>query len=120
MKRLLTVVAAFALSGCVAHMSPYGISIEPMLDFVLVGPPIVVAPPPQVAVQPLPPVVVVPDRSVYSYNNLFYYFWADSWYWGRERGGPWHPLDRQYWPPRTELREPGRGNPPPGGGPGHR
>ena len=70
----------------------------------------VVAPPVEVEVQPLPPVILVPDRSVYYYNNLYYYFWGDAWYYGRERRGPWHPLRREYWPPRVERRGDDRGD----------
>ncbi len=117
MKRLLAVAAALALSGCIAHMTPYGVSIEPLADVYLLGPPVVVAPPSPAVVQPLPPVVIVPDRSVYYYGSLYYYFWGDSWYWGRERRGPWHPLQREYWPARMERRDYDRG---PGGGPERR
>lgn len=112
MKRLLVVVIAVALVGCMAHMTPQGLVIEPVPDIVVVGPPVVVPAPPAVAVPPLPPVVVVPDRRVYHYNNLYYYFWGDAWYWGRDRQGPWHSLPRDRWPPRVDRR--------PGGGPGPR
>lgn len=112
MKRLLVVVIAVVLGGCMAHMTPHGLVIEPVPDIVVVGPPVVVPPPPAVVVPALPPVVVVPDRRVYRYNNLYYYFWGDAWYWGRERVGPWHPLPRDRWPRRMDRR--------PGGGPGPR
>jgi hypothetical protein len=120
MKRLLVLVIAAALGGCVAHMTPYGVSIEPLPDLFLIGPPVVVAPPAGYAVQPLPPVVVVPDRSVYFYGDLFYYFWGDAWYWGSERRGPWHALPRDRWPSRMERRGGGPGGGGPGGGPGPR
>ena len=102
MKRWLVAVIAFALPGCVAHMTPYGVSLEPLADVVLVGPPVVAPPPSQVVVRPLPPVVVVPDRRVYYYDSLYYYNWGDSWYYGRAKHGPWHPLRREYWPSRVE------------------
>jgi hypothetical protein len=102
MQRWFLVALVFALSGCVAQMTPYGVSIQPLLDVVLVGPPVVVPPPSQIVVQPLPPVVVVPDRRVYYYNNLYYYYWGESWYYGRAQRGPWHPLRRDYWPSRVE------------------
>lgn len=109
MKRSCVVALALALCGCLARMTPYGFSIEPLADILLIGPPVVVEPPSQVVVQPLPPVVVVPDRSVYYYNNLYYYYWGDSWYYGREHRGPWYPLQRQYWPSRLERRDYERG-----------
>ena len=116
MKRLLAAAIVVALAGCVAHVGPYGTYIEPLADIFLVGPPVIVAPPPQVVVQPLPPVVVVPDRRIYHYNNSYYYYWGDSWYWGRDRRGPWHPLERKYWPPQVERRDKGHDNRGRGGG----
>jgi hypothetical protein len=107
MKRLLVVAFAVVLGGCVAHMTPYGLSIEPVPDVYVVGPPVVVEPAPPVVVPPLPPVVVVPDRRVYFYSDFYYYLWGDAWYWGRERRGPWHPLPRDRWPSRMERREHG-------------
>jgi hypothetical protein len=111
MRRLsfVAVVTALAVSGCVAHMTPYGVSIEPLADIYVAGPPVVVEPPPSVVFRPLPPVVVVPDRRVYRYDNRYYYYWGDSWYWGREQRGPWYPLERRYWPPRVERRDRGGG-----------
>ncbi len=103
MKRLLSAALLLALIGCVAHVTPYGTYIEPLADIFIVGPPVVVAPPPQVvAPPPLPPVVVVPDRYVYYYGNTYYYYWGNSWYWGREKRGPWHPLSRDRWPSRMD------------------
>ncbi|HEY5999084.1 MAG TPA: hypothetical protein VI078_07240 [bacterium] len=104
MKRILAGALVLGLAGCYAAVTPQGTYIEPMVDFYLAGPPAVVVEPPGVAVAPLPPVYVVPDRRVYYYNNLYYYFWGDTWYWGRERRGPWHTLDRRYWPSRVEPR----------------
>jgi hypothetical protein len=110
MKRLLVVLIAVVLGGCVAHMTPYGVSIEPLADIYVVGPPVVAPSPPAVTIQPLPPVVVVPDRRVYSYGGNYYYFWGDAWYWGRDRRGPWHSLPRDRWPSRMERRDsPGGG-----------
>ena len=102
MKRLLAVALALALAGCLAHVTPQGPYIEPLGEIVVTGPPVVVASPPAVVVQPLPPVYVVPDRRVYFYGSSYYYYWGDSWYWGRDHRGPWHPLQRNYWPPRME------------------
>lgn len=119
MKRLLGVAGiALLLAGCIAHMTPYGMTIEPLTDIFLVGPPVVVAPPPAYNVQPLPPVVVVPDRSVYYYGSTYYYYWGDSWYWSNQNRGPWHPLRREYWPPRVERRDRGYDNRGRGGGGG--
>jgi hypothetical protein len=102
MKRLFAAALALGLAGCYATATPYGVFIEPLADIVVTGPPVVVSSPPSVVFQPLPPVYVVPDRRVYRYDNHYYYYWGDSWYWGRDHRGPWHPLDRRYWPPRTE------------------
>ena len=106
MKRMLAAAAAgLALAGCIAHVTPGGgVYIEPLTDFIFVGPPVVVAPPPSVAVQPLPPVTVVPERYVYFYGGLYYYLWGSSWYWSNERRGPWHDLPRGYYPPRVQNR----------------
>lgn len=115
MKRLLAAALGLGLAGCLAHVTPHGTYIEPLVDVVLVGPPVVVAPPPAITFRPLPPAWVVPDRHVYHYDNAYYYFWGDAWYWGRDRKGPWHALDRRYWPPRTERHrdydDHGRGGP---------
>ncbi|HWR97316.1 MAG TPA: hypothetical protein VN317_02760 [Candidatus Methanoperedens sp.] len=102
MKRLFVVTLVLALAGCLAHVTPYGTTIEPLFDVYITGPPVVVEPPPAVVFQPLPPAVYVPDRRVYYYNNYYYYYWGDSWYWGRDRRGPWHTLQRKYWPPRVD------------------
>jgi len=111
MKRLLAAAGlALLLTGCIAHMTPYGVSIEPLADFFLVGPPVVVEAPPAYRPQPLPPVVVVPDRSVYFYGSNYYYYWGDSWYWSRQQRGPWHPLQRNYYPSRVERRDDRRGH----------
>lgn len=109
MKRLIMAALVLGLAGCVAHLTPYGAYIEPMADIVVTGPPVVVAAPPSVVLDPLPPVYVVPDRRVYQYRNNYYYYWGDSWYWGRERKGPWHPLDRKFWPRETRPRHEDRG-----------
>jgi hypothetical protein len=102
MRHLVAVALVLGIAGCV--VTPYGAYIDPLPDVVVTGAPVVVAPPPSVVIQPLPPVYVVPDRRVYYYNNSYYYYWGDAWYWGRERKGPWHRLDRQYWPPQTQPR----------------
>jgi len=120
-RRLIAAAAGLALAGCIAHVSPGGgVYIEPLADFVLVGPPVVVAAPPAVAVQPLPPVTVVPDRSVYLYGGLYYYYWGDAWFWSRERRGPWHDLPRRYYPPQVQRRDLDRRGPGSGGGGIHR
>ena len=110
MRRLSALATALAitLAGCVATMTPYGTTIEPLVDVYFYGPPVVVAPPPSVVVSPLPRAVIVPDRRVYYYNSAYYYYWGDNWYWRRGGQGPWHPLERKYWPPQVEHRGGGR------------
>jgi len=108
-KLIIAAAAAVALSGCVAHVTPYGTYIEPLADIFLIGPPVVVQPPSSVVVQPLPPVVLYPDRSVYFYNDFYYYYWGDSWFWSRQQRGPWAPLRRELWPKRLERRDLDRG-----------
>lgn len=115
MKRLLAAALAIGFTGCIAHVTPHGTYLEPLVDVFLIGPPSIVVSPGRIEIQPLPPVVVVPDRHVYYYGDAYYYFWGDAWYWGRNKSGPWHPLGREYWPPKMEQRSRDRG---PGGGGG--
>jgi hypothetical protein len=119
MRRLLAIALVLGLAGCYATATPYGITIEPLADVTIVGPPVVVTTGPPVAVQPLPPVYVVPDRRVYYYNSAYYYYWGDTWYWGQHYKGPWHRLDRKYWPSRMEPRGGGHDDHGRGRGRGH-
>ena len=120
MKRpIVGLLLALGLAGCYATATPYGIYIEPLADITIVGPPVVVTTAPPVVVQPLPPVYTVPDRRVYYYNSSYYYYWGDSWYWGQKARGPWHRLDRRYWPSHMEPRGGGHDDHGRGKGRGH-
>ena len=100
MKRLLMILVFLLFAGCVVRMGPGGAYIEPLFPAIIIGPPVVVAPPPDVYVSPLPPVAVVPGRELYFYNNFYYYSWQGGWYWSRHERGPWHVLPRDRWPKR--------------------
>ncbi len=75
MKKALLMVAVLAVAGCVAYVTPSGTYIEPLPAQIEIGPPVVVAPPPAYVVEPLPPVVVMPDRRLYSCRGYYYYHW---------------------------------------------
>jgi hypothetical protein len=100
MKRILIVFMLLAAAGCIAHVTPQGTYIEPLWPTIIIGPPVVVAPPPGIVIEPLPGVVIVPGRDLYYYGNTYYYTWEGRWYWGRNRSGPWHVLPRDRWPSR--------------------
>lgn len=116
-KAILALVLAVLFAGCVAHVTPEGTYIEPLPAAIVIGPPIIVAPPPHIQLRPLPPAVVVPDRHVYSYGGLYYYYWDGLWYYGERERGPWHKVPREYYPKKYKRyddrdkyeRERGRG-----------
>jgi hypothetical protein len=110
-KILLTMVVLMA-AGCAAYVTPSGTYIEPLPEEIVIGPPVVEAPPPGIVVEPLPPVFVVPGRQLYYYRGFYYYNWEGGWYWGREQRGPWHKLPKSYWPSRMERRDRGHGRHP--------
>ncbi len=107
MKKYIFTIFTLIVAGCVAYTTPSGTYIEPLPATVVIGPPVVVESPPAVEVRPLPPVVVVPDRQLYSYEGFYYYYWDNGWYWSREQRGPWHVLPRDRWPSKMERREHG-------------
>ena len=109
MKTILAVIIfSFLAVGCVAHVTPEGTYLEPLPVSVAVAP-VVVAPPRHIVARPLPPVVVEPGRHVYLYNNLYYYYWNKSWYYGEKQRGPWHKLPGKYYPKHYRERGRGRG-----------
>jgi hypothetical protein len=116
MKRALIALVMLLAVGCVAHITPQGTYIEPLYPSIVIGPPVVVAPPPSVTVSPLPPVVVVPGRHLYYYGNAYYYNWEGRWYWGRNQRGPWHELPKDRWPSRQVPPDRGRHDRGGGGG----
>ena len=104
-KYVLLMIIPTLLAGCVAHVTPEGTYIEPLPATIVVGPPAVVAPPPHVHFRALPPVVMVPDRRTYFYNNMYYYHWDGEWYFGERERGPWHKLPREYYPKQYKQRQ---------------
>lgn len=86
------------LAGCVARITPGGTYLEPLPAAIFVGPPVLEVAPPHVTLRPLPPVMLYPERRVYSYSGLYYYYWNDAWYYGKHEKGPWHHLPREYYP----------------------
>ncbi len=104
MNKLLIVVVGLLLFGCVAHVTPEGTYLEPLPAAIIIGPPVVVAPPPHIVLRPLPPVVLFPDRHVYYFDGIYYYHWKGVWYYGDRDRGPWHKLPKKYYPPRTGRR----------------
>ena len=114
MKKLLLAVAVLIVAGCAAYITPSGTYIEPLPGEVVIGAPVIVAPPPEIVVEPLPPVVVVPGRQLYFHRGFYYYNWEGGWYWSREQRGPWYELPRSHWPSKVDRRErgePERGRP---------
>jgi len=104
-----TMLISLLLAGCVAHVTPHGTYIEPLVPSVVLGPPVVVAPLPHIVVRPLPPVFYYHDRpSLYRYNDLYYYRYGGGWYYGEHEKGPWHRLPEKYYP-RHEKRYEGGG-----------
>ncbi len=111
MKKTLLLIIVLLAAGCAAYVTPSGTYIEPLPEEVVIGPPVVEAPPPGIVIEPLPPVVVVPGRQLYYNRGFYYYNWEGDWYWSREQRGPWHELPKSHWPSRTEQRERERGRP---------
>ncbi len=109
MRKLMLAAAFAALTGCAAYVGPQGTYIEPLVPPIVIGPPVIVAPPPGIIVQPLPPVYVVPGRHVYFYGNAYYYNWGGGWYWSRHQQGPWQELPRDRWPSRMDQHGDGPG-----------
>ncbi len=104
MKKFILAAALFAVVGCAAYVTPSCTYIEPLPAEVVIGPPVVEAPPAGVIVDPLPGVVVMPGRRLYYNRGFYYYNWENGWYWSRVRQGPWHELPRSHWPSRVERR----------------
>ena len=98
MKKLLMIIVFLSFAACAVRMTPFGLSIEPLVPTVVIGAPVVVAPPPRIVVSPPPSVVLVPGRDVYFYNDFYYYHWQGGWYWSRNQQGPWHVLPKDRWP----------------------
>jgi len=96
---------SFLIVGCAAYITPEGTYLEPLPAAVVIGPPVVVDPPPYFSVRPLPPVVLYPDRHIYFYNNIYYYQYGRDWYYGEHDRGPWHRLPEKYHPPRSRSYE---------------
>ena len=104
-KILTTTIFMFLLAGCIAHVTPEGTYLEPLPLSVVIGPPIIVAPPHNIRLRPLPPVMLVPDRHIYYNDNLYYYYWDSSWYFSEKQKGPWHKMPRDYYPKRYKQRD---------------
>lgn len=106
MNRLFIIlIFGLLIAGCVAYVTPEGTYLEPLPATVVIGPPVVVAPPSYFVVRPLPPVVLYPDRHIYFYNDFYYYNYGGDWYYGKHDRGPWHRLDKKYYPPRSRPYE---------------
>ena len=99
-KALMVIIFSVLLIGCVAHITPEGTYIEPLPTTIIVGPPVIVPPPPHIVVRPLPSVVVVPERHIYPYNGIYYFYWDRIWYYSERERGPWHKLPRKHYPKR--------------------
>ncbi len=110
MKKIILAAVFLLAAGCAAYITPQGTYIEPLPGEIVIGAPLIAAPPVGVVVEPLPPVLVVPGRQLYFYRGFYYYNWEGGWYWSRVQRGPWHELPRNYWPSREERPERGRGH----------
>ena len=91
-------LAVSLLAGCVATVTPEGTYLEPLPATIIVGPPVIGPTEPYATLRPLPSVWVHPDRRVYSYSGLYYYYWGDTWYYSDRERGPWHHLPKKYYP----------------------
>ncbi|MEW6107833.1 MAG: hypothetical protein AB1632_01500 [Nitrospirota bacterium] len=99
MKKILAIIIfSFLLAGCVAHVTPEGTYLEPLPATIIVGPPVIVPPPPHLVVRPLPPVFLLPERHIYFYEGIYYNYWDGGWYYSDRQKGPWHKLPREYHP----------------------
>jgi hypothetical protein len=102
-KILAGIIFTMLATGCVANVTPEGTYLEPLP--VVIGPPVVVEPSQHIYLRPLPPVVLEPERRVYFHNNMYYYYWGNSWYYGERERGPWHRLPEEYYPRKYKDRE---------------
>ncbi len=102
-------VLSFLLVGCVAHVTPEGTYLEPLPTTIVIGRPVIVAPPPHMIVRPLPPVALYPTRPIYFYSDIYYYHHGGMWYYSKHEKGPWHKLDKKYHPQRSKWHKEGRG-----------
>jgi len=108
-KILATIIFLVLVAGCVAHITPEGTYLEPLPIVVGVGPPVIVDPPRNIALRPLPPVILEPPKRLYFHNNLYYYYWDNSWYYSEREKGPYHILPREYYPKQYRDRDKSRG-----------
>jgi hypothetical protein len=108
-KSFAILVLSILLVGCVAHVTHEGTYLEPLPMTVVIGPHVIVAPPPHVIVRPLTPVVLYPTRPIYFYSDIYYYHYGDMWYYSQHEKGPWHKLDKKYYPQRSRWHEEGYG-----------
>src|SRR4030042_4446715 len=104
MKKFLVVIIGLLLFGCAAQVTPDGTYLEPLPATIIIGPPVIVAPPLHIVLEPLPPVVLYPDRHVYPYHGLYYYNWKGVWYYGEHKKGPGKKFPKKYYPPRKGKR----------------
>ena len=104
-KILAALIFSVLVAGCVAQVTPEGTYLEPLPLAIVLGPPVVVEPPHHIALRPLPPVMLEPERHLYFHNNLYYYYWDNSWYYGERERGPWHRLPREYYPKQYRDRD---------------
>ena len=104
-KILAAIISLVLVAGCVAHVTPEGTYLEPLPIAVGVEPPVIVDPPRNITLRPLPPVMVEPGRRLYFHNNLYYYYWDNSWYYGERERGPYHILPREYYPKQYRDRD---------------
>jgi hypothetical protein len=100
------IIVSIFLGGCAAYVTQEGTYIEPLPTTVVIGPPVIVAPPRHLVVRSLPPVIYYPNRpSLYYYNNIYYYDYHGKWYYGEHDKGPWHKLPKKYYPPHKKRYE---------------
>ncbi len=101
-KLFILAVISLLLLGCAVHVTPDDVYLEPLPYRFVIGPPVVVAPPPGLVVRPLPPVIFHPGRYLYLHGGIYYYHFREGWYYGKHKHGPWHNLPKRYYPPRSK------------------
>lgn len=101
-KLFVLVLISLLPLGCAVHITPEKVYLEPLSDTIVIGLPIVVAPPAGFVVRPLPPVIFHPGRHLYYHSGIYYYHFRGGWYYGKHKHkkGPWYKLPKKYYPTR--------------------
>lgn len=78
--------------------------LEPLEKLLEGAPKVIVPPPPDIKLVPLPPIILIPGRHIYRHGNLYYYYWGGIWYFSPGPDGPWHKLPKNFYPKKYKKR----------------